>query len=46
MADLQNLLVVPEFLTTHNAVEFLGRPMSFSVGVIGVVARANYRKRS
>ena len=45
-ADIQNVFIIPKLPTTHDAVNFLRRPMCFSVGGVGRVARANGRERS
>ncbi len=46
MASLQNVLVVLEFLTAHNEVDFFGGPMFFGVSVVGSVARLSRGERS
>jgi len=45
-ANIQNVFIVKELPTTHDAVNLFRRPMGLSVGGIGRVARANIRERS
>ena len=45
-ANIQNVFVVAELPTTHDAVNLFRRPMGLSVGGIGRVARANIREKS
>ena len=45
-ANIQNMFIVKELPTTHDAVNLFRRPMGLSVEGIGRVARANIRERS
>jgi hypothetical protein len=43
--NIENMIAVSELPTVHNAMDFLQRPMGFSVGGVGSVAWTDIRKR-
>jgi hypothetical protein len=45
-ADLEKVLVIPEFTATHDPMQLLRSPMGLGIGSIGGVAWTNRRKGS